>query len=146
VQAKRQFRRRLEHLVSFRSKQLMSTGPKTACTYKYTCFQALTGVLHDEHMTNPAIRRHSQHGFKAISPNQTALPTNHRGKPVPDSMLAKRPTPRHFNNLRTSRALPCSAFQQTQPTDLSPQQPTHNCTNRKRARPNQGSERKLTPC
>jgi hypothetical protein len=33
----------------------MSTGPKRACTFKYTCFQAPTSVLGDELTTKPAI-------------------------------------------------------------------------------------------
>jgi hypothetical protein len=83
----------------------MNTGPKTACTYKYTCFQALTSVPRGELMTNPAVDPHSQHALNAISQNTTTLPTTHGGKPVPDFTLAKRPTPRHFNNLRPSQAL-----------------------------------------
>jgi hypothetical protein len=146
VQAKRHIRRRLEHIVSFRSWLLTDTRPNTACTYKYTCFQAHTSVPRGELMTNPAIDTHSQHGFNAISPNQNALPTNYRGKTVPDSTLAKRPIPRLFNNLSTSRALLCSAFQQTQPTELSPQQPTQTRTNENTAKPDHGPERKLTPC
>ena len=146
VRAKSQFRGRLEHIVSFRSWRLTITGPKTARTYKYTCLQALASVLRDEPTTNPAIDPQSQHRFNAISPKQTAFPTSHRGETVPDFILAKIHTPRLFNNLRTLRALLCSAFQQTPPTELTPQQPTQNGTTRKTARPDQGPERKLTPC
>ena len=150
-QAKSQFRGRLEHIVSFRSWRLTNTGPKTARTYKYTCFQALASVLCGELTAKATIKQQSRHGFNAISPNQTALKTSQRGEPVPHSTLAKRRTPRLFNNLRTSRALLCSAllcsaFQQTPPTELPPQRPTQNGTRRMTAKPDQGPERKLTWC
>ena len=145
--AKSQFRGRLEHIVSFRSWRLTNTGPKTARTYKYTCFQTLASVLCDALTTYPAIDPQSQHRFNAISPNQTALQTSRpRGKLVPASVPAKRLTPRHFNNLPTSRALLCSASQQTPLTELPPQRPTQTSTNQNPARPNQEPERKLTPC
>ena len=145
-QAKRQFRGRLEHIVSFRSWRLTIVGPKTACTHKYTRFQALASVLRDEPTTNPAIDPQSQHRFNAISPYQTAPTASQRGKTVPHFTLTKRPRPRLFNNLRIPRALLCSAFQQTTPTELPQQRPTHNTTNQNTAKPDQGPERKLTPC
>ena len=146
VRAKSQFRGRLEHIVSFRSWRLTNTGPKTARTYKYTCFQALASDLRDKPTTYPAIEPQYRHRFNAMSANQTALPTSHRGEPVPDFILVKRPAPRLFSNLRTPRALLCSAFQQTPPTELPQQRPTQTSTSRKTARHDPEPERKLTPC
>ena len=146
VRAKSQFRGRLEHIVSFRSWRQTITGPKTARSYKYTCFQSLASVLCDEPTTNPAIDPQSQHRFNAMSPNQTALPTSYRGETASASAPAKRPRPRLFNHLRTSRALLCSASQQTSPTNLPQQRPTQTSTSQNTAKPDQGPERKLTPC
>ena len=122
----------------------MNTGPKTARTYKYTCFQALASILRDEPTTNPTIDLQLKRAFNATSQNQTAFPTSQRGETVPDFILAKRHTPRLFNNLRTSRALLCTASQQTTPTDLPQQRPTPNSTNQNTAKPDQEPERKLT--
>ena len=121
VRAKSQFRGRLEHIVSFRSWRLTNTGPKTACTYKYTWFQALASVLRDEPTTNPAIDPQSQHGFNAISPNQTVLTTSQRGKPVSRLHFCEETHTSAFQQLTrfTSFALLCFSTDTTHPASAA---------------------------